>query len=194
VTRPPAETKGNSSRSAERSQLAGDLQRAGYIRGWFGHGGSAEATWFETELVLTRPGILRRCAAVLSQGLPERTDRLAAHGAPALLLAGALSLQAWIPLLFLRADLPPGRWRADSPQLHDHVRGELFPGARVLIVEDVVLTGDHALEAITDLRQAGLEVIGLIGLLDRERGGRFRIEEEGVPTFFAFRERDLQTA
>jgi orotate phosphoribosyltransferase len=61
----------------------------------------------------------------------------------------------------------------------------------VVVVEDVVLTGAHALETIAELRRAETEVIGVVGLLDREREGRFRIEEEGVISFFAFRERDL---
>jgi len=71
------------------------------------------------------------------------------------------------------------------------VAGELFPGARVVVIEDVVLTGEHARRTISALRRSGLDVIALAGLLDREQEGRFRIEEDGVRTFFAFRERDL---
>ena len=182
-----------SSLSAEKwSDLAGDLGRAGYIRGLFGPEGSSRTTWFETELVVTRPGILTRCVGLLEKGVPERTDRLTARGAPALVLATALALQTWVPLL-----LWPENGAAIRPDPPDSdfskvVEGELFPGARVVVVEDVVFTGRHALETIYALRSAGLEVIGLTGLLDREHEGRFRIEDEGVPTFFAFRERDLQ--
>jgi len=173
-----------------RARLAGDLRRAGYIRGSFGPDGAAGTTWFETDLVVTRPGILRRCAALLEQGIPERTDRLAARGGPALALATALALQTWIPLLLWGPGELSSPGREQVPD-GDAVQGELFPGARVVVVEDVVLTGAHALETIAELRRAETELIGVVGLLDREREGRFRIEEEGVTSFFAFRERDL---
>lgn len=179
--------------SEQRSRLAGDLRRAGYIRGLFGPEGSGRATWFETELVLTRPGILSRCASLMKRGIPENTDRLAARGAPALVLATALSLQTWIPLLLWRENEPAPHATTPGPNGERAVEGELFPGARIVVVEDVVLSGAHALQTISDLRETGLDVIGLAGLLDREREGRFRIEDDGVPTFFAFRERDLQT-
>jgi orotate phosphoribosyltransferase len=175
---------------AHREHLACDLRNAGYTRRAFGLRGSAGTVWFETELVLTRPGLLGRCAAVLEPAIPEETDRLAARGSPALALATALSLRIGIPLVFLAEREDPS---SDDPANGDGspVAGELFPGARVVVIEDVVLTGEHARRTISALRRSGLDVIALAGLLDREQEGRFRIEEDGVRTFFAFRERDL---
>lgn len=174
----------------QRLRLAGDLRNAGYIRGAVVSHAAAPDLWFETELVLTRPGLLSRAAAALQKGIPEQVDRLAARGAPALLLAAALALRTGIPLLFWREQ--DGRTGTIAASDGSTVEGELFPAARVVVIEDVVLTGDHALDAISSLRAADLDVIAVAGLLDREGDGRFRIEQEGIGTFFAFRERDLQ--
>ena len=54
---------------------------------------------------------------------------------------------------------------------------DLEPGERCLIVEDVVTTGGSTLEAIAAVREAGLEIVGVISVLDRLAGGAERIAE-----------------
>jgi orotate phosphoribosyltransferase len=52
----------------------------------------------------------------------------------------------------------------------------LEPGDRCLIVEDVVTTGGSTLRAIEAVRAAGLEVCGVVVLLDRLAGGAEAIQ------------------
>jgi orotate phosphoribosyltransferase len=59
-------------------------------------------------------------------------------------------------------------------------RKNLVPGARVVIVEDVLTTGGSALKAVERAREEGLDVIGIISLVDREEGGREAVEEQGL--------------
>jgi orotate phosphoribosyltransferase len=47
----------------------------------------------------------------------------------------------------------------------------LDPGERCLVVEDVVTTGGSTLQALDALREAGLEVAGVVAVLDRLAGG-----------------------
>lgn len=58
------------------------------------------------------------------------------------------------------------------------IEGPLEPGQRVVVVEDVVTTGGSALRAIGVLREFGAQVIGVLAVVDREEGGRQRIQEE----------------
>jgi orotate phosphoribosyltransferase len=58
-------------------------------------------------------------------------------------------------------------------------RKNLKPGARVVIVEDVVTTGGSSLKAIKRAEEEGLTVLGVVTLVDREEGGRESIEKEG---------------
>jgi orotate phosphoribosyltransferase len=48
----------------------------------------------------------------------------------------------------------------------------------VVVVEDVITTGGSALDAIAAVRAAGAQVIGVVAVVDREQGGRERIEAE----------------
>jgi orotate phosphoribosyltransferase len=56
------------------------------------------------------------------------------------------------------------------------VEGFLQPGANVLIVDDVCTTGGSTITAIEATREAGMNVIGVLCLVDREQGGRLQIE------------------
>jgi orotate phosphoribosyltransferase len=54
---------------------------------------------------------------------------------------------------------------------------ELAPGERCLIVEDVVTTGGSTIQAIERVRSEGLEVAGVVSVLDRLAGGGEAISE-----------------
>jgi orotate phosphoribosyltransferase len=48
---------------------------------------------------------------------------------------------------------------------------ELVPGERCLVVEDVVTTGGSTVAALERVREEGLEVAGVVSVLDRLAGG-----------------------
>jgi orotate phosphoribosyltransferase len=58
-------------------------------------------------------------------------------------------------------------------------RKNLKPGAKVVIVEDVVTSGGSSMKAIKRAEEEGLKVLGVVTLVDREEGGRENIEKEG---------------
>ena len=65
-----------------------------------------------------------------------------------------------------------------------HGTGRLIEGAdvqgrSVVVVEDVITTGESALRAIVAVREAGANVLGVLAVVDREEGGRARLEEAG---------------
>jgi orotate phosphoribosyltransferase len=61
------------------------------------------------------------------------------------------------------------------------IEGNFRPGDRVVVVEDVITSGGSALQAIDAVTEAGGEVIGVLAVVDREQGGRSRIEASGHP-------------
>lgn len=67
----------------------------------------------------------------------------------------------------------------------------LRPGMPVAIVEDVVTTGGSAMKAIARAREFGLEIKIILGLVDREEGGREALERE-APLVTLFRKRDFE--
>lgn len=61
------------------------------------------------------------------------------------------------------------------------VEGPVQAGQRVVIVEDVITSGGSALKAAEAARQFGLEIAGVLAIVDRQEGGRERLAEAGLP-------------
>lgn len=51
------------------------------------------------------------------------------------------------------------------------IEGNVKAGDRVVIVDDVITTGKSTIEAITKAKEAGLEIVKVIALVDRQEGG-----------------------
>ena len=60
------------------------------------------------------------------------------------------------------------------------IEGDLNPGDKVLVVEDVITTAGSSIKAIQTLRENGAEVTNVISVIDREGGGRENLAEIGV--------------
>lgn len=70
------------------------------------------------------------------------------------------------------------------------IEGDMAPGERVAILEDVVTTGGSTLKAVERARSEGLDVVRVVALIDRqEEGGMDRIRE-AVPDAVALITRD----
>jgi orotate phosphoribosyltransferase len=57
------------------------------------------------------------------------------------------------------------------------IEGNVKSGDKVVITEDVITTGKSTIEAITKAREAGLKIIKVIALVDRQEGGYEAIAE-----------------
>jgi orotate phosphoribosyltransferase len=76
------------------------------------------------------------------------------------------------------------------------IEGFLHPGARVVIVDDVCTTGGSTITAIEAAREAGMTVAGVLCLVDREQGGREKIEaaSNGAPFLSVFTATEVRAA
>ena len=71
------------------------------------------------------------------------------------------------------------------------IEGPDVAGRRVLAVEDTSTTGGSVLTAVSALREAGAEVVGVAVIVDRSTGARERVEEEGCDYVAAYTLADL---
>ena len=69
------------------------------------------------------------------------------------------------------------------------VEGDLTPGARVVVIDDVATTGGSTIKAVTRARENGLEVVRVVVLVDRQEGGLDNIRQH-VPDVRALITRD----
>jgi orotate phosphoribosyltransferase len=65
------------------------------------------------------------------------------------------------------------------------VEGPVEPGLRCLVVEDTVTTGGSTATAIGRVREQGLDVVGVVAVVDRLAGGGARIEESAAAPYRA---------
>jgi len=61
------------------------------------------------------------------------------------------------------------------------IEGCFVPGSKVVVVEDVVTSGQSALRAAEAVSDAGGVILAVLAVVDREEGGRERIEAAGLP-------------
>ena len=59
------------------------------------------------------------------------------------------------------------------------IEGNFQSGDAVVVVEDVITTGDSAAQAVAAVRQAGGRVLGVLAVVDREEGGKRALEAQG---------------
>lgn len=171
---------------ADREALARDLVRVSYLRGDFVlRSGKRSNRYFDKFLFETEPDLLKRIGSHLAELVPVETQRLAAPELGAVLLGGAVSMATGLPLVLVRKE-PKGYGTAKQ------LEGRYTAGERVTVIEDVVTTGGDSLRSIDVLREAGLDVIHLVVVLDRGEGGEDNIREAGIPYSPLFRITDLE--
>src|SRR5690606_13001765 len=113
---------------------------------------------FDKYLFETKPSILRRVSSLLLDLIPDAVDRIAGPELGAVALAAGVSLASGLPFVIVRK----GGKEYGTNRL---VEGELFPGDRVVIIEDVISTGAQAISAADQLKLAGADIAGIIGVI-----------------------------
>lgn len=71
------------------------------------------------------------------------------------------------------------------------IEGPFSAGDRVAVIEDTITTGGSARRAVEAVRGAGGKVCGVLGLVDREEGGREALLELGVPVLSLVRASEI---
>ncbi len=90
----------------------------------------------------------------------------------------------------------PGLIIRKEPKGHGtraYIEGPPLPaGAKVVVVEDVVTTGQSALRAVERLKNAGYMVEEIIALVDRQQGGDELYQQQGLKFQTVFTIQDIQ--
>jgi orotate phosphoribosyltransferase len=81
-----------------------------------------------------------------------------------------------------------------APKTHGQtklIEGNFRQGDTVVVIEDVTTTGESALKAVTAVQNEGGTVAFVAVLVDRQQGGRERIEQQGLKMVAAFTRDEL---
>jgi orotate phosphoribosyltransferase len=74
------------------------------------------------------------------------------------------------------------------------IEGPFRSGDRVVVIEDVITTGGSALRAIDAVRAEGGTVSGVLAVVDRQEGGREKLESAGVSVVALTTARQIMSA
>lgn len=88
-------------------------------------------------------------------------------------VATALSLQTGIPVVFVRKE-------AKKYGTCKLAEGVDIAGKNVCVVEDVITTGGQILLSTKDLRELGVNVHHVLGVIERTKEGRENLLEDGL--------------
>lgn len=137
------------------------------------HSGRESRIYIDLRVLVSFPDALRRATAAyrsVLDGLPF--DLLAATPLAGLPIGTALCLDMDKPLIYPRKT-------AKSYGTGKNIEGRWSVGQTVVVVDDLITSGDSILETIATIKAAGMKVQDAVVLIDREQGGKQMLEQQG---------------
>ena len=131
------------------------------------------------------PEILGEIATHLEGLLPTQYDALAGLELGGVPIATALSLRTGRPCMYVRKE-------AKEYGTCNLVEGGLRSGLKLVAVEDVVTTAGQLRTSIGQIRELGYRVKTALCVIDREQGGRERLQEVGCELRSLFRLSEIE--
>jgi orotate phosphoribosyltransferase len=130
--------------------------------------------------------VFSEAAALIGEILYDRTKDLdiAAIGG---LEVGAIPLTtAAVVSYHLHGRTMEGFWVRDQAKSHGTrklIEGNLKPGSRVVIVDDVITKGTSAVKAAKEVKELACEVVRVLALVDRLQGAEALLRAEGIGSY-----------
>jgi orotate phosphoribosyltransferase len=134
-----------------------------------------------------------RTSAVFSEGawligeaIYERTKDLGIDAIGGLEVGAVPLTTAAVISYHLHGKKMEGFWVRDKEKAHGTrklIEGNLKPGSRVVIVDDVFTKGSSALKAAKAVTDFGCNVVMVLALVDRLQGARQLFRKEGIDNY-----------
>ncbi len=163
------------------AQTLFDLGAVQFDNFTLGEGTVSSPVFINPKMLIGNPGALRVASKLIQQeiSLAQSLRRPKVHpfelvaGVPVggLLLGSAYSLETNIPLIYPRLR-PEGTGKRG-------IEGRYWPGARVLLIDDLITRGGSILDTAHFLEEHDLVVKDVIVLIDRGQGAAERLHQHG---------------
>jgi orotate phosphoribosyltransferase len=168
-----------------RNELIDKMKEIALLRGDFTLRSGKKSEWyFDKYRFEGIPDIMRSVAHHMSRLVPPGIDRLAGIELGGIPMCTALSMETDIPCMFVRK-------KAKDYGTEALIEGVYDKADNILVVEDVVTTGGQAIIMIKQLREEGLNINGVVAVLNRGEGSTEAFEAENIPFWSLFSREDF---
>ncbi|MCP4049948.1 MAG: orotate phosphoribosyltransferase [bacterium] len=158
-----------------RKELIKRIKDVAYLEGDFTtRAGKKTSYYIDKYLFETLPDVLDSLADELLKLLPDSSsyDRLAAPELGAVPIAAIVSIKADKPFIIVKK-------KSKEYGTQKLIEGKYEPGDRTVVLEDILTTGGAVLRACDILLENKLEIVDIIGVINREEGAFENIREKG---------------
>ena len=139
--------------------------------------GALSPYYIDLRLIPSDPEAFRKVigyySSVLQGKILERCHSIAGIPTAGIAYGAVLAFNHKKPFLYVRKG-------AREHGTGRRIEGRLFPGVKVLILDDVVTSGSNLVNAIDAIRTDGGIVQDAVVLVDRQQGGSASLEKTGV--------------
>ena len=140
--------------------------------------GKKSSYYIDLRLVASFPHIFRKMIKNLQKLVSEKTgldnfDSLVSVPTGGLVIGSALAIETVKPLIYVR-DKPKDYGTTKS------IEGKIFSGMKVVLVDDVITTGNSVINGIKQLKDAGLSISDVYVIINRLEGANNALKLEEV--------------
>jgi len=140
--------------------------------------GKKSSYYIDLRLVASFPHIFRKMTKNLQKLISEKTgldnfDSLVAVPTGGLVIGSALAIETVKPLIYVR-DKPKDYGTTKS------IEGKIFSGMKVVLIDDVITTGNSVINGIKQLKDAGLSISDVYVIINRLEGASNALKLEEV--------------
>ena len=140
--------------------------------------GKKSSYYIDLRLVASFPHIFRKMIKNLQKLVSEKTgldnfDSLVSVPTGGLIIGSALAIETVKPLIYVR-DKPKDYGTTKS------IEGKISSGMKVVLIDDVITTGNSVINGIKQLKDAGLSISDVYVIINRLEGANNTLELEEV--------------
>jgi len=170
-----------------KTKLAKSLYYSGCIK--FGDfvlkSGMTSPIYIDLRAIISFPQLLKRVAKEYIAILDNlHFDKIVAIPYTALPIGTAICLENNVPMIYPRKETQVYGTKASF-------EGNYYKGEKVVIVDDLVASGDSIYETLDKINEAELVVKDVVVLIDRESGGCDRLTRDGYNLHYIFKLKEL---
>jgi orotate phosphoribosyltransferase len=171
--------------TALEKQLFQLLQDRSFRRGTFRLASGATSDYYIDGKMVEA---FSQSAYLIGEVLYERTQDLQIDAIGGLEIGAVPLTTAAVISYHLHGRNMEGFWVRDKAKGHGTrkvVEGNLKPGSRVVILDDVITTGGSSGKAIKEVKEMGCAVVRVLALVDRLQGAAKFFKDEGIADYQA---------